>query len=158
LHGEDLYFLRDDDNDGDGALMKLSVASPPQGAPAPPASEVTDFGEAHGLAVDDAGVYITVKDALLLVPFDGAAPATLASDLHNPGLIAVDETGIYVSLGNLSDGPTGSSVVRVPHAGGQAPTVMAAGQPTIFALALDDDAVYWASQTGGLVARAGKCL
>jgi hypothetical protein len=150
VHGADLYFLRDDDDDGDGAVMRLSTTAGSS------AVEIDAIDEAHGLAVDDDGVYVTRKDTLLLVPADGSAVRTLASNLQHPSLVAVDASGVYVALGNLDDGSTGG-VVRVPHGGG-APTVMATGQPAIFALALDDVAVYWASQTGGLVARAGKCL
>jgi hypothetical protein len=150
VHGTDLYFLRDDDDDGDGALMQLSTT---QGSIA---TEIGALDEAHGLAVDDDGVYVTLHDALVLVPADGSPAVTLASQLHHPSLVAVDETGIYVAAGDLEDGATGQ-VLRVPHGGG-APVVLASNQPAIFALALDDVVVYWASQTGGLVARAGKCL
>jgi hypothetical protein len=146
----EVYFLLDDDGDGDGAVMKIATS----GA-ATPVAIGTDR-EAHGIAVDADGIYVTAGDALLMLPADGSPAVTLAAQLLHPGLLAVDASGIYLVEGNFGDGAMGS-VVRVPHGGG-ARTVLADGQPAIFALALDENAVYWASQTGSTVTRAGKCL
>jgi hypothetical protein len=146
----EVYFLLDDDGDGDGVVMTLATS----GAATP--VSIGTAKEAHGIAVDDDGVYVTAGSALLMLPADGSPTVTLATGLLHPGRIAVDASGIYVVLGGLDDGAMGS-VVRVPHGGG-ATTVLADGQPAIFALALDERAVYWASQTGSMVARAGKCL
>jgi hypothetical protein len=152
LHGGVLYFLLDDDGDGDGELMSLG----PGGTAQTVATGIDH--EVHGLAADDAGLYFTAGEALYLLPAGGSRSVTLASGLLHPGLLAVDAGGIYLAEGNLADGPIGS-VVRVAHEpqNGAAPTVLASGQPAIFALAIDDSAVYWASQTGRVVMRAGKC-
>jgi hypothetical protein len=146
----EVYFLHDDDGDGDGDVMTIATSGV-----ASPVSIGTDR-EAHGIAVDGDGVYVTAGGTLLELPADGSPPVTLASQLVHPGLVAVDASGIYVVEGTFADGATGS-VLRVPHGGG-APTVLASGQPAIFALALDERGVYWASQTGSMVVRAGKCL
>lgn len=145
----EVYFLLDDDGDGDGAVMKVATSGV-----ASPVVIGTDK-EAHGIAVDAGGVYVTAGSSLFMLPADGSPPVALASQLVHPGLVAVDASGIYVVLGNYHDDAT-CSVIRVPHGGG-APSVLADGQPAIFALALDERAVYWASQTGSTVTRAGKC-
>jgi hypothetical protein len=150
VHGTNLYFLRDDDGDGDGAVMRLSTTG------GSVATEVDAIDEAHGLAVDDDGLYVTAHDQLVAIPFDGSPPKILAAGLNHPGLVAVDATGVYVATGNVEDGAVGQ-VLRIAHGGGK-PVVLASRQPAIFALTLDEVAVYWASQTGQLVARAGKCL
>jgi hypothetical protein len=149
LHGTDLYFLVDEDGDGDGNLMMLTAGAAAQ----PVATGIAH--EAHGLATDGDGVYLSTGDTLYMLPYDGSHPVTLASQLHHPDLVAVDASGVYVVEGNFARGDT-ATVLRVPHDGGT-PAVLASGQPAIFALALDDSAVYWASQTGGVVMRAGKC-
>lgn len=146
----DVYVLRDDDDDGDGAVMKIAA----NGQAAPVSIGVNK--EAHGLAVDDDGVYVTAGSALVMLPADGSAAQTLATQLGRPSLVAVDASGIYVVQGN-DDVVATASIVRVPHDGGDV-TVLASGLPAVFALALDDRAVYWASQTSGAVSRVGKCL
>jgi hypothetical protein len=145
-----LYFLYDDDADGDGAAMRLDAS----GHATPLALGVPH--EATALAADATGAWVAAGDDVVLVPADGTAPTTLASHLVHPSLVAVDASGVYVATGTLDDGPVGS-VVRVPRDGHGAPRVLATGQPAIFSLALDAEAVYWASQTGASVARAGKC-
>jgi|SRR5579859_4276419 len=148
--GGTLYFLQDDDDDGDGAAMKLDASGH-----ATPLSLTTSH-EATALAADATGAWVTAGDTLVHVPADGSAPVTLATHLAHPSLVAVDPSGAYVVTGTLDDGAVGT-VVLVPRDPGGTPQVLAAGQPAIFALALDGDAVYWASQTGAIVARAGKC-
>ena len=146
-YGGDVYFVRDDDSDGDGAATRIAAAG---GAPV----TIADV-EARGIAIDDDGVYLTVDDGVSFVPHDGSAAQTLASGLDTPGLVVVDATGVYVATGTLADSGSGA-VVHIP-AGGGAPVTIASGQATIFALAVDDTHVYWASEKGGAVIRADKC-
>jgi hypothetical protein len=148
--GGAVYFLLDDDDDGDGDAMKLDAS----GHATPLA--IGTSREATALAADATGAWVTAGDALVHVPADGTPPVTLATHLAHPSLVAVDASGAYVVTGTLDDGPVGA-VVRVPRDPGGAPQVLASQQPAIFALALDEGAVYWASQTGAMVARAGKC-
>lgn len=78
----------------------------------------------------------------------GGSPATLASGQVEPGSLVVKGGDVYW----ISHRP--SHIMRAPASGAQAVAVIEAGDP--FALAVDDDNIYWADASAGLVMKATR--
>jgi hypothetical protein len=101
----------------------------------------------EALVLDDEHVYITtVKDSvtvhIVVVPKTGAPePTVLTSNVHGaPQGIAVDGTHVYYAVSPALEGK--GAVFAVPKAGGE-PAALTGIQTSPFALAIDDDAVYF---------------
>jgi hypothetical protein len=126
---------------------------------------------ANTLAVDDDFVYLVNEFAAIVrVPKSGGMPEELAEPLYDwlPFSMEVDDTTIY--LGAIPvDGiftPLPGVILSVPKTGGVV-SVLASGAESPFALALDEEHVYWAAagildfsegelQPGGKIERVRK--
>jgi sugar lactone lactonase YvrE len=131
------------------------------GASAPGEGNAVLDGDFTLLALDDTNLYAAGESGKIVSVAKGdsnAAPAVLVNDEEATGL-AVDATYVYWS--RLTSG----EIVRMPKTGGT-PEVIASGQVRPWAVAVDDDRVYWAAEgnavagvdtpTGGQVASIAK--
>ncbi len=83
----------------------------------------------------------TSAGAVLSCPAAACTSATtLASGLYGPLDLAVDATHVWVTV--VGRGQKGGSIVKIPREGGE-PVVVADGQATPIAIAIDDKAAYW---------------
>jgi hypothetical protein len=78
----------------------------------------------------------------------GGRPATLASGQVEPGSLVVKGGDVYW----ISRRP--SHIMRLPASGGQPVAVIEAGNPS--ALAVDEESIYWADASAGLVMKAAR--
>jgi hypothetical protein len=117
--------------------------------------------EPQGIALDQAYVYFTDpgRGAVLRVPKAGGDTETIAAGQDTPVQIAVD--GDFVYWTNTPDLGLGA-VMRANKTGGAAPVQLATGKSANdhrgpWALAIDDNAIYWTEIYGrGAIMKLAK--
>jgi len=129
------------------AIFELEVGV---GSPTPLVQGLTS---PRSVVVDDDYAYFAtgqwgVDEAVRRVPRGGGA-AELLTDTGGAYVIALDATHVYAAANH--DGV----IFRIPKDGGT-PEVLATGQPFPFDIAVDDEAVYWSSETDAAVAKVAK--
>jgi hypothetical protein len=107
------------------------------------------------VAVDATNAYWgnPMEGTLKSVPLSGGSPTTLASG-QEVQAIAVDATTVYWT--SVAYKPTPASTVMSVPIGGGTPTTLATGQNDPFAIAVDDESVYWTDFAEGHVMKVPK--
>ncbi len=149
IDGDLAYFTTD------SAVLVAPLAG---GAPRVVAGSVHPVaGSRAGLAIDGTTVFWPEHGAsdraILATPKSGGAPRDAAPALTgSPLAVVVDATDVYFST---DDG----AIAKVAKTGG-AITVLATDQPSVIALTVDDEGVYWATEgsttSPGLVRKVYK--
>jgi hypothetical protein len=98
---------------------------------------------AYYLAVNSSNVYFDDDEGIHAVPLAGGMP-TLVYMTDQADLLADDDKHVYFS--NWAT----SAIERVPAGGGQAVPVSIGSSGFVYVLAIDEQAIYWASDTGVL--------
>ena len=127
--------------------MQLELGNPPA------TNLASGLVSPRSLAVDTTHVYFAtntwaVDEAIRRVPRTGG-PVELLDDTGGAYAIAIDATHVYAADG------AGGTIFRIPKTGGT-PEVLATGQPYPFDIVVDNDAVYWSSETDASVAKVAK--
>ena len=147
LDALDIYFtVRRDSADGD-ALMRMRLRPLAR----KPETLLANQMLSHGVAVDGTHVYFSLGGMLTdngriarLNKYgrgrDAVVPEVLADKLRLPGNLFVHGDFVHAIVMGVPGNQ--GAVVRVPRAGGRL-DVLANGQPFPFALAHDDERVYW---------------
>lgn len=108
---------------------------------------LTSAGRAHGLALRDGKIYVTLSDEvaftseLQAIPIAGGTPVILASGPGTYGHLALTGEAVIFARANAG-GPDPNDIVGVPLEGG-AVTTLASDPQSPQALAVDDEDVYW---------------
>lgn len=99
-----------------------------------------------GIAVNSGGVYSqdgpVAPYNIVVYPFDGGAPSTLATEDAGSLTLTADSTSVYWTIG--------SSIVKAPAHGGAPPVVVVSGYVVLPQdLVVDGTTLYWTDQGAG---------
>lgn len=129
-----------------------SASCAPATAPSAPAGARSLAGlpgPINDVAIGPTALYWSSSSDVMAAPLDGGPPGPVAFAQKNAGPMAIDSRSLYwANVGTdradgLGPGHDGA-IVASPLDGGP-PVVLAAGQDSPRALALDDGALYWAA-------------